>query len=290
MKTGVNKRKFAAIESSESEESEEYTNWLDTPVQTDYKKCKRIRSCPVVNHSVFGKAQEYTSDEFWKKMLFSASQDEFPPGFWFENMKLHHKKLTIHSVEIDDKDLQRVADSFISFIRNHGDIHSPDDLKVVTNPTKKGKKASSVVTWSKINKIQREFFVNDFIKRKAEELNLSKSEKEQLKDIIVQGRSMRVFKSQTIILNDKKDGIKEIQHLHYNEKVRAHYFPPTKVKKTKSTKAKNQKKSYYEHWRIFLNVCSEDFDEIEDVLMNGQKESTIEDDEDDDDEETTQMD
>lgn len=157
-------------------------------------------------HRIFEDATEFTSDFYWKNLLFAASRNEFPQkSIYFDGEYLHKTKNRGESIErIPVLDPEKACQIFIEFHQKHITLLSHADLDTARERRDQGPDEDIPLEWINCAKRFRQSLLCTFAKKLASDNQLSESTRKSLEIDLLLLSNLNLISSKNITIFDNE--------------------------------------------------------------------------------------
>lgn len=204
----------------------DFSSWTNNAVNSANPKTKKTRGTKEVVNKIFADYVEILDDSFWKEKFKNASIGKFPTKFSYKEGSLCFKKgQKVHTLQVP-KNISEGANACMDFFRTHGGFFSPDDIRKSAEEQKRHNEEIVVqeLTWANANKKCQECLISYYVLTTKENMKLTNSEMEQLRETINLGVVDKFFGKHNIIVKNKRIHI--IEGLLWNSEKRQFYIGP----------------------------------------------------------------
>lgn len=166
---------------------------------------ERIAQRQVI-HTVFQVCMQYTSDMFWKSILYMAARGKFPPGFRYNNGFLNYKKKNNTKNVFIPEDPRMALEVFTNFMHGVGitsnmDVEHQNEKMAYSCSSKE---MVSPTVWTQVPKNLRSHYVNSYIQTISNTYNLSPNARISLMNLIHNNIDSGVLGKEQIQVGDFK--------------------------------------------------------------------------------------
>ena len=201
-------------------------------------KKKSIKIKKNIAHELFNQMRSFNKDLFWDMFLLKASRDNFPKGFSYKDNTLYYSMKSKYNFKVElSEDPEESFSVLKKFVQDKG-IFSDNDktLMKLEEEDMTSDEDNIVETWKDLGKLQMNSLYI-YINKVERELDLTESEKNNLKSVIKIGISSGYFNTKNIIV--KNSQIENICPLLWDNKTRKFDIDTKniRIKKPKYSKA-----------------------------------------------------
>jgi hypothetical protein len=208
------------------------------PAKGRQTKTKVKSKSQIIPHPIFAKLIIHTEDEYWQHFFTRLSLNKFPFGFSFYAGSLFYKKGTKPPKLLVTESDEETANNVIKFFGMHGSYFSSNDKKEKEDENKTpDSPENELYEWKKLKKSEKTLYIENYIRKMAEEWDLEDEEKDEFSEIIFEGIDSGQIKGNRINLS--KDQIESISEVDFDEDKRTFEIKLTAKRISKpSTKQK----------------------------------------------------
>lgn len=172
--------------------------WMVQVVTPAGKKTEK----EIVN-PIFLKAMEYSTDEMWREIFYTAAYGKLPKGFIYKDNSIIHKvKSRTFRLEVP-YDPQEAYIKCQEFFQQKGGIFSNRDYETVPTSVQDDK-GPVEYTWNEIKRRKmRDVLFYNYVKDMSRQYSLNSQERRQLEDMINILNFMDIPASE-VVINDNK--------------------------------------------------------------------------------------
>lgn len=205
----------------------DFDTWMNEPAAKTASKTRKNKVAKEIVNKIFTDCAAAVSDPFWIEKFNLAAAGKLPQKFsYHENILSYKKGNRTFSVELSNNPHDAAA-KCMEFFRAHAGMFSPQDeqnsLELQYQRTHAAL-SEEPLTWGDANKKIQESLLSNFITTMKEIMNLSESEKEQLRQTIRLGIGNKYFGKHNISV--QQNSITSIEGLLWNDSGRFFYIHP----------------------------------------------------------------